>query len=489
MFESLSDKILGSVKKLKGQHKISEKNIEDAVKEVRLSLLEADVNFKVVKSFIDNVKQKALGEEVLSAVAPGEQFVKIVHDELVRILGGDAEGLNVKSTPSVVFMVGLQGAGKTTSTAKLALHIRKKLGKKPGLVPADIYRPAAIDQLKQLAKDNNFPVYDTQIGQKPEEILEKAKAWAKDNMIEVVLVDTAGRLQIDDELMNELSRLKEIWNPKEVMLVADAMLGQQAVNVAEGFHSRLGITGLMLTKVDGDARGGAALSIREATGVPIKFLGMGEKVAELEVFHPDRLASRILDMGDVLSLVEKAQEVVDEKDAMDAAKKMMKNQFTIEDFLSQIQQLKKLGGMESLLGMLPGMGQLKKQLKNMTPPDEEMKKIEAIIRSMTIKERQNPKILNGSRRARIAKGSGTEVKDVNRFVKQFEESKKMMQSMMKMGGMFGGGGNPFGGGGGGGFPGMGGGGFPGMGGGNPFGGGGKKGGGKGGGGGRGFPFA
>lgn len=489
MFESLSDRILGSVKKLKGQHKISEKNIEDAVKEVRLSLLEADVNFKVVKSFIDNVKAKALGEEVLSAVAPGEQFVKIVHDELVRILGGDAEGLNVKSTPSVVFMVGLQGAGKTTSTAKLALHIRKKLGKKPGLVPADIYRPAAIDQLKQLAKDNNFPVYDTQIGQKPEDILEKAKAWAKDNMIEVVLVDTAGRLQIDDELMNELSRLKDIWEPKEIMLVADAMLGQQAVNVAEGFHSRLGITGLMLTKVDGDARGGAALSIREATGVPIKFLGMGEKVSELEVFHPDRLASRILDMGDVLSLVERAQEVVDEKDAMDAAKKMMKNQFTIEDFLSQIQQLKKLGGMESLLGMLPGMGQLKKQLKNMTPPDEEMKKIEAIIRSMTLKERQNPKILNGSRRARIAKGSGTEVKDVNRFVKQFEESKKMMQSMMKMGGMFGGGGNPFGGGGGGGFPGMGGGGFPGMGGGNPFGGGGKKGGGKGGGGGRGFPFA
>lgn len=485
MFESLSDRIMGSVKKLKGQHKISEKNIEDAVKEVRMSLLEADVNFKVVKSFIDEVKKKALGEEVLSAVSPGEQFVKIVNDELVRILGGEAEGLDTKGSPAVVFMVGLQGAGKTTTSAKLALHIRKKLGKKPGLVPADIYRPAAIDQLKQLAKDNDFPVYDTQLGQQPEEILEKAKAWAKDNMVEVVLVDTAGRLQIDEDLMGELGRLKDIWQPREVLLVADAMLGQQAVNVAEGFHARLGITGLVLTKVDGDARGGAALSIREATGVPIKFLGMGEKVSELEVFHPDRLASRILDMGDVLSLVEKAQEVVDEKEAMKTAKKMMKNQFTMEDFLSQIQQMKKLGSMESLLGMLPGMGQLKKQLKNMTPPDEELKKIEAIIRSMTPKERAEPKILNGSRRARIAKGSGTEVKDVNRFVKQFEESKKMMQSFMKMGagGMFGGGG----------MPGMGGGGFPGMGGGNPFGGGGfpgmgKKGGKGGKGGGGGFPF-
>lgn len=475
MFESLSDRILGSVKKLKGQHKISEKNIEDAVKEVKLSLLEADVNFKVVKAFIDNVKEKALGEEVLNAVAPGEQFVKVVHDELVRVLGGDAEGLDTKGSPAVVFMVGLQGAGKTTTSAKLALHIRKKLGKKPGLVPADIYRPAAIDQLKQLAKDNNFPVFDTQVGMKPEEILEKAKAWAKDNMVEVVLVDTAGRLQIDEDLMGELGRLKDIWTPREVLLVADAMLGQQAVNVAEGFHDRLGITGLVLTKVDGDARGGAALSIREATGVPIKFLGMGEKVSELEVFHPDRLASRILDMGDVLSLVEKAQEVVDEKQAMATAQKMMKNQFTIEDFLAQIQQMKKLGGMESLLGMLPGMGQLKKQLKNMTPPDEEMKKIEAIIHSMTAQERQNPKILNGSRRSRIAKGSGTEVKDVNRFVKQFEESKKMMQAMMKMGGGLGG---MFGGGGG----------FPGMGGGNPFGG--KKGGrgGKGGKGGKGSPF-
>ncbi|MFK8138382.1 MAG: signal recognition particle protein [Bdellovibrionales bacterium] len=497
MFESLSDKILGSVKKLKGQHKISEKNIEDAIKEVRLSLLEADVNFKVVKKFIERVKEKAVGEEVLQAIAPGEQFIKIVNDELVILLGKDEAPLEVKSTPSVVFMVGLQGAGKTTTAAKLALHIRKKLKKRPGLVPADIYRPAAVDQLKTLAKDNDFPVFDTQPGMKPEEILEKSKAWAKDNMVEVVLVDTAGRLQIDEELMGELGRLKDIWTPKEILLVADAMLGQQAVNVAEGFHDRLGITGLVLTKVDGDARGGAALSIREATGVPIKFLGMGEKVSELEVFHPDRLAGRILDMGDVVSLVEKAAEVVDEKEAMKTAKKMMKNEFTIEDFLAQIQQMKKLGGMESLLGMLPGMGQLKKQMKNMTPPDEEMKKIEAIINSMTLQERRNPKILNGSRRERIAKGSGTQVKDINRFVKQFAEAKKMMQGMMKMGGM----GGMFGGGGG--LPGMGGGlgggspfgggapgGLPGLGGGSPFGKGfpGKKGG-KGGKGGSGFPFS
>lgn len=469
MFESLSDKMLAAAKKLKGQHKISESNIEDAIKEVRLSLLEADVNFKVVKTFIERVKEKALGAEVLSAVSPGEQFVKIVHDELVELLGGDAAPLNTKGNPAVVFMVGLQGAGKTTTSAKLALHIRKKFGKKPGLVPADIYRPAAIDQLKQLAKENDVPVFDTQVGQKPEEILEQAKAWAKNNMVEVVLVDTAGRLQIDEDLMGELGRLKQIWEPRETLLVADAMLGQQAVNVAEGFNTTLGLSGLILTKIDGDARGGAALSIREATGIPIKFLGKGEKVGDLEVFHPDRLASRILDMGDVLSLVEKAQEVIDEKEAMAAAKKMAKNQFTMDDFLKQIQQMKKLGGMETLLSMLPGAGQIKKQLKNMAPPDEEVKKIEAIIRSMTMAERNNPKILNGSRRERIAKGSGTHVKDINKFVKQFEQAQKMMQSMMKMGlgGMFGGGGGfP---GGGGGFPGMGGGGgFPGMGGGGGF---------------------
>ncbi len=433
MFENLSDKIMASLKKVRGQSKITESNVEDVIKEIRLSLLEADVNFKVVKTFIDKVKAKALGAEVLQNVNPGQMFVKIVHEELVNVLGGGAVDINVRENPSVIFLVGLQGAGKTTSAAKLSLYIRQKLGKKPGLVPADIYRPAAIDQLQTLGRQNSIPTFPTEVGMKPEDVLEKSKQWAKDNMVDVVIVDTAGRLQIDEDLMGELGRLKEIWTPQEILLVADAMLGQQSVNVAEGFHKRLSLTGLILTKVDGDARGGAALSIREVTGIPIKFLGVGEKVSALEVFHPDRLAGRILDMGDVLSLVEKAQEVIDEKAARDSAKKIMKNEFTLEDFLAQIQQLKKMGGFESILKFLPGMGELSKQLKNMTPPDAEMKKIEAIIRSMTLEERNNHKILNASRRTRIAKGSGTQVQDVNKLVKQFEDAKKMMGGLMKMG--------------------------------------------------------
>ncbi len=433
MFESLSDKILGSFKKLRGQARITEENIQDAIKEIRLSLLEADVNFKVVKNFVDGVKGKALGADVVGQVTAGQQFTKIVHDELVRVLGGEATDLDLKGKPAVIFLVGLQGAGKTTSAAKLAKHIRKQYSRKPGLVPADVYRPAAIDQLKTLGKQNDIPVFGSRPEQTPEEILEQAKKWAEENFVEVVLVDTAGRLQVDDELMEELARLRKIWEPRETLLVADAMLGQQSVNVAEGFHQRLGLSGLVLTKIDGDARGGAALSIREATGVPIKFLGTGEKTDALEVFHPDRLAGRILDMGDVLSLVEKAQEVVDEKSAAAAAKKIQRNQFTVEDFLEQIQMMKKLGGMESILKMLPGMGQLMKQAKELTPPDKEMRKIEAIIRSMTKQERTNHVILNGSRRLRIAKGSGTEVADVNKFIKQFEGARKMMQQMMKMG--------------------------------------------------------
>ena len=341
MFNQLSDKILGSFKKLRGQHKISEANVEEAIKEIRMSLLEADVNFKVVKSFIDRVKIAALGAEVIEGVNPGQQFVKIVHEELIRVLGTDAVDIQLREKPAVLFLVGLQGAGKTTSCAKLALYIKKKFNKKVGLVPADIYRPAAIDQLQTLGKQNNFPVYPSLTTQKPEDIVESAKTWAKSENLDVVIVDTAGRLQVDDELMSELERIKGIWAPHEVLLVADAMLGQQSVNVAEGFHKRLGLTGLILTKVDGDARGGAALSIREVTGIPIKFLGVGEKVVALEVFHPDRLASRILDMGDVLSLVEKAQEVIDVKDAEESARKMMRNEFTVQDFLQQIQQLKK----------------------------------------------------------------------------------------------------------------------------------------------------
>lgn len=433
MFENLSDRILGSIKKLKGHNQISESNIEDTLKEIRMSLLEADVNFKVVKSFIDRVKAKALGAEVIHGVNPGQQFVKVVHDELIQTLGGQKVELDLKKNPSVIFMVGLQGAGKTTSSAKLALHLRKTFSKKVGLIPADIYRPAAIDQLMTLGKQNNFPVFPTVVGQAPDDILQKAKIWVQENNLDVAIVDTAGRLQIDTTLMDELRRLKEIWTPQEILLVADAMLGQQSVNVAEGFHKELTLTGLILTKIDGDARGGAALSIREVTGVPIKFLGTSEKVSGLEVFHPDRLAGRILDMGDVLSLVEKAQEIIDEKSAKESAQKLMKNQFTMDDFLSQIQMLKKMGGMEGIMKFLPGFGEIQKQLKEMTPPDQEIKKIEAIIRSMTLQERNNYKILNGSRRERIAKGSGTTVQDINKFIKQFEQAQKMMSGLMKMG--------------------------------------------------------
>lgn len=444
MFDQLSEKLLGSLKKLRGQPKITEENIQESLKEIRLSLLEADVNFKVVKAFIDRVKEKAIGQSVVGAVTSGQLFTKIVHDELVALLGGSGAELSVREKPSVVMLVGLQGVGKTTTAAKLALYVRKKLGKKPGLVPADVYRPAAIEQLKQLGKKNDLPVFDSNPSEKPEQILEKAKSWAQDNMIEVVILDTAGRLQINDDLMDELDRLKQVWSPEETLLVADAMLGQQSVNVAEGFHKKLGLSGLILTKVDGDARGGAALSIRETIGIPVKFLGVGEGVSALEVFHPDRLASRILDMGDVVSLVERAHEVVDQEKAVKAAQKMAKNQFTVEDFLEQLQQIKKLGSFESILKMLPGMGQIQKQLKDMNPPDDEMKKIEAIIQSMTKDERQNHLILNGSRRLRIARGSGTEVKDINRFIKQFEQSQKMMSQVMKMGFMGKGGRNPFG---------------------------------------------
>lgn len=433
MFEQLSDKILSSLKRVRGTSQITAANIEDAIKDIRMSLLEADVNFKVVKGFVDRVKAKALGQDVLNSVTPAQQFTKAVHDELVAILGGESQGLILKGPLPTVMLVGLQGTGKTTTAAKLALYIRQKLGKKPGLVPADVYRPAAIEQLKTLAKTNGLPVFESAPTDSPEQILQKAQKWAPTENIDVLILDTAGRLQIDSELMNELKKLKDIGGPSEILLVADAMLGQQSVEVAEGFHKTVGLTGLVLTKVDGDARGGAALSIRETVGVPIKFLGIGEKIANLEVFHPDRLASRILDRGDVLTLVEKAQEVIDEKEAKESARKMARNQFTLEDFLSQIQTMKKLGGMESILKMIPGMGQLSKQMKGMAPPDREMKKIEAIIRSMTRQERQNPAVLNGSRRLRIANGSGTQVSDVNKMIKQFDDAKKMMSQFMKMG--------------------------------------------------------
>lgn len=433
MFEQLSEKVLGSIKKLRGKSQLSAENIDETLKEIRLSLLEADVNFKVVKNFLDRVKAKALGAEVLQSLEPGQQFIKIVHDELVQTLGGDTVFLDVKEKFNTILIVGLQGNGKTTTSAKLALYVRQKLGKKPGLVSVDVYRPAAAEQLEILAKQNGLPYFSVDLQDSPKTRLEKAQAWAKSQMVEVLIVDTAGRLQIDDALMAELEELKNLSAPSEVLLVADAMLGQQSVSVAEGFNRKLALTGLILTKVDGDARGGAALSFREVTGLPIKFLGIGEKVAALEVFHPDRLAKRILDMGDVLSLVEKAQEVVDQKESLAAAKKMMKNQFTLEDFLAQIQQLKKMGGLEGIMKFLPGFGEISKQMKSMAPPDDEMKKIEAIIRSMTPKERHDHRILNASRRQRIAKGSGTEVQDINKLVRQFEQAQKMMSQMMKMG--------------------------------------------------------
>lgn len=442
MFEGLSDRLNQTLKKVRGQSRITEDNIQEAIKEIRQSLLEADVHFKVVKGLIDRVKQKALGAEVIGSLNSGQQFVKIFHEELKATLGTETVDLNVRANPSTLLLVGLQGVGKTTTAAKLALHVRNKLKKKPGLVPADIYRPAAIEQLQTLGKQNDISVYPTQVGQSIKEIIERSKEWAKSEMIEVIILDTAGRLQIDEALMNELELIKTLTQPQEILLVADAMLGQQSVEVAQGFHSKLSLSGLILTKVDGDARGGAALSIKDVTGVPIKFLGVGEKSSQLEVFHPDRLAGRILDMGDVLSLVEKVQDVVSEKEARDSARKMAKNQFDFEDFLKQIQMLKKMGGFESLLKMIPGMGQAVKQMKDMAPPEKEISKIEAIIRSMTVQERSNHKILNGSRRLRIAKGSGTEVKDVNKLVQQFEKSKKMMSQMMKMG--MGRGGNPFG---------------------------------------------
>ncbi len=431
MFDQLSETLLKSIKKLKGQARISEDNIRDVLREIKLALLEADVHFHVVKKFVDRVKEKAIGAQVTQGVNPGEEFVKFVYDELVTLLGGGSSKLELGKVPSVIMLVGLQGMGKTTTCGKLAMHIRKSLKKKPGLVPIDISRPAAVEQLKILGKQNDLPVFNTEPNQSVKKIAKLAKRWAQENMIDVLLFDTAGRSQIDNELMSELTDLKSYLKPDEILLVADAMLGQQSVNVAEGFHQKLDLTGLILTKIDGDARGGAALSIREMTGIAIKFLGVGEKITALETFYPDRLASRILDKGDVVSLVERAQEVIDESKATKMAKRVARNEFTVEDFLEQIKTIKKMGSIESILKMLPGMGQMSKQLQKMSPPDAELKKIEAIISSMTFKERRNHKILNGSRRLRIANGSGTQVKDVNQFIKKFEHTKKMMSQMMK----------------------------------------------------------
>ena len=434
MFDNLSDKLESVFKKLRGQGVMTEDNIKDALREVRLALLEADVNFKVVKDFVENVRLKAVGTEVMQSLAPGQQVVRIVHDELISLMGGDQDNsLDLAAKPPVVLMlVGLQGAGKTTTCGKLGSWLRKQK-RRPLLVPADVYRPAAIEQLKTVGRQLNIDVFDSQTGQEPVEICSAAVRFAELNGFDTVLLDTAGRHQIDDYLMHELERIKSVAQPREILFVADAMTGQEAVTVASGFNDRLAITGVILSKLDGDAKGGAALSIKAVTGAPVKFVGLGEKLDALEVFHPDRLVSRILGMGDVLTLVEKAQSALDEKETARLTQKLKKNQFDLEDFLAQLQQIKKLGSLESIMGMIPGMGKMVKQMQGAQPSEKEMKRIEAIIRSMTPAERADHGIINGSRRLRIAKGSGTTVQEINLLLKRFTEAQKMMKQLTKLG--------------------------------------------------------
>ncbi len=434
MFDSLSDKLESAFKKLRGLGVMTEDNIKEALREVRLALLEADVNFKVVKDFVENVRLKAIGTEVLNSLSPGQQIVRIVHDELVAIMGGGEDNsLDLAAKPPVsIMLVGLQGAGKTTTCGKLG-NLLKKQKRSPLLVPADVYRPAAIEQLKTVGRQLGLEVFNSSADQKPVDICNSAIRFAELNGFDTVIIDTAGRHQIDDYLMNELSEIKAAVQPREILFVADAMTGQEAVNVAGGFNDRLDISGVILSKLDGDAKGGAALSIKAVTGKPVKFVGLGEKLDALEVFHADRLVSRILGMGDVLTLVEKAQAVFDEKETELLQKKMKKNQFDLEDFLAQMQQIKKMGSMESIMGMIPGMGKMMKQMKGAQPSENEIKRIEAINRSMTPGERANHSIINGSRRLRISKGSGTTVQEVNQLLKRFTEAQKMIKQLQKLG--------------------------------------------------------
>ena len=433
MFESLTDKLELTFKRLRGQGKITESNIDDALREVRLGLLEADVHLKVVRSFLDAVKVKAMGQDVLQSLTPEQQFIGVVRDELVALLGGDYKELDLRAAPPVVIMlVGLQGSGKTTTLAKLARFLKNEKKRTPYLVPADIYRPAAIEQLKILGKELDLPVYDSNPETSPVTICRQALDEAKKKFCDVLLSDTAGRLHIDEELMQELSAIKEAVNPHQILFVADSMTGQDAVNQALGFDGKLGVSGVILTKLDGDSRGGAALSIRQMVGKPILFSGVGEKLEALEPFYPDRLASRILGMGDVLSLIDKVQQNVEQKEAEQLQKAFQKQQFTLEEFLLQLQQIKRMGSMNSLLEMIPGGKKLASQVDG-EKAEKELKRVEAIINSMTIGERRNPALLNGSRRRRIAEGSGTTVTDINRLMKQFLEMKKMMQRVSKLG--------------------------------------------------------
>lgn len=429
MFENLTDRLESAFKKLRGHGKLTEENIQEAMGEVRTALLEADVNFGVVKEFIATVTEKAIGREVLSSLSPGQQVVKVVHDELVALLGSQAEPLKLDGRqPVVIMLAGLQGSGKTTTAAKLALQLKGK-GRSPLLVPADVYRPAAIEQLHVLGEQIGVPVFASTTEQKPVDIARQSLAEATRGNYDTVIIDTAGRLHVDEALMAELQEISRAVPLTEVLFVADAMTGQDAVTVAEKFNGALEITGVILTKMEGDARGGAALSVKKVTGKPIKFVGVGESVEALEIFHPDRAASRILGMGDVLSLIEKAEAVVDQKDAEQLARKIQKNAFTLEDFLEQIQQIKKMGSLEQLMGMIPGINKLR-QLKEAPKPDEkELGKTEAIIRSMTLKERRNHRIIDASRRLRIAKGSGTSVNEVNRVLKSYAMMLKMMKNL------------------------------------------------------------
>jgi signal recognition particle subunit SRP54 len=432
MFDNLSDKLDGVFRKLKGHGKLSEKNISDGLREVRLALLEADVNYKVVKNFIADIKARAVGQEVMASLTPGQQVVKIVNEELTALMGGHSEEINLGGAhPVAVMLVGLQGAGKTTTAGKLAISLRKE-GRKPYLVPADVYRPAAIDQLTKLAGQIHTPVFEARTDMDPVHICQQARIAAQKAGCDTLLLDTAGRLHIDDALMDELRRIRDGVKPSEILLVADAMTGQDAVNMAKAFDEALDIGGVILSKLDGDARGGAAISIKAVTGKPIKFVGVGEKLSDLEVFHPDRLASRILGMGDVLSMIEKAQAVVDEKQAVELEKKLRKNQFTLEDFRDQMVQIRKMGSLTDLLGMIPGMNKMK-QMKNLDVDEREFVRIEAMINSMTPQERHQHNIINGSRRKRIARGSGTTVQDVNRLLKNYAQVMKMMKKLNKGG--------------------------------------------------------
>lgn len=432
-FESLTDKLQEAFKSLKSKGKISEDDVNRALRQVRTALLEADVNFKVAKDFIARIKEKALGEEVFGSLNPVQTVIKIVNDELTELLGGTQSRIMIASKPpTIIMLVGLQGAGKTTTAGKLAVYLRKQ-GKHPMLVAADVYRPAAIKQLQVVGAQIDVPVFaKEEAGANPVDIAKEAIEASTHMLKDVVIIDTAGRLAIDEELMNELVNIKGAVHPHEILLVVDSMIGQDAVTTAETFNEKLGLDGVILTKLDGDARGGAALSIKAVTGTPIKFTGTSEKMDGLEVFYPDRMASRILDLGDFKSLLESVQGAIDEEEAKEMAKKMAKNNFTLDDFLSQMQQVRKLGPLQNILGLLPGMGKIKDQLKDIDMDSKEIRRIEAIIKSMTKAERTNPNILNGSRRKRIAEGSGMRVQDVNRLLKQFEEARKMMKKMQSM---------------------------------------------------------